>query len=233
MSKYQGVSTLEVLEGANNYNRWIADTVMYDIQSPVLEVGAGTGNITSYLTKVKSVYATDVDSQLVKALKSRFSDKKNIHCLQLDILSAPQKSFRNFFSSIVGVNVLEHIEADRKALKNMHSMVKERGTITLLVPAKKFAYTRLDKEIGHYRRYEKGDLKKKIEEAGFVVDDMFYFNIVGLLSWIVRDKIEGKNIHLKPYQIAIFDSIVPLLRKAESLIRPFVGISLIVYARKK
>lgn len=232
MSKYRGITTLEVLEGAENYNRWIAESIGGGLTSPALEFGAGIGNISQYFITERSLYLSDVDPGLVDLLKKRFKKYDNIQCIYLDVAKSPEK-FRSFFSSICGVNVLEHIKDDEAALRNIASMLKKHGSLSLLVPAKQFAYTRLDKELGHYRRYERKELSEKIERAGFIIDELFYFNIVGLLSWIVRDKIERKQIQLKPYQISLFDSIVPFLKVIESWIRPPIGISLIVRARKK
>jgi len=104
--------------------------------------------------------------------------------------------------------------------------------LLLLVPAKKGAYTRLDKELGHFRRYEKDELLEKLKKSGYEVENVHFFNFVGLISWYVRDKVKRKNINLKPYHIRMFDSIVPFLRAIESHIKPPLGISLIVVARK-
>ena len=233
MTKYKGKSTLEVLEGANNYNQWIADMVRKKIHSPVLEIGAGTGNISQYFTKVKSLMITDIDPALIKELKKRFNNTNGFSYTVLDIAKKVPKKFLGHFSSVFAVNVLEHIKDDEKALRNINNVLKKHGSLVLLVPAKQYAYTRLDKELGHFRRYEKNLLRKKLELAGFIVDDIFYFNLIGLLSWVVRDKVERNNFYLKPYQIALFDSIVPILKACEAIVRPPVGISLIVYARKQ
>ncbi len=232
MTKYQGISTLEVLEGADHYNKWIAETAMSSLSSPILEIGAGTGNISQFFSGRNGVYLSDVDTNLVKQLKKRFAEDNTFSVLQLDIRKPAQDKYREYFRSIFGINVLEHIEDDEKALANLNTLLKKNGELMLLVPAKQFAYTRLDKDLGHYRRYEKKELREKVENAGFIINEMFYFNIVGLLSWIIRDKVERENIQLKPYQVALFDSIVPILRVIESTIKPPVGISLIVRARK-
>jgi SAM-dependent methyltransferase len=233
MKKYKGKSTLEVLEGADNYNQWIAQTMQAKLVSPALEIGAGTGNITQYFKKVKSLTVTDIDPELVAGLKKRFAKSNNFSFAELDIENQVSKKMIGHYATVFGVNVLEHIKDDTKALKNIHKILKKDGKLILLIPAMQFAYTRLDKELGHFRRYEKESLIKKLKSTGYHVDEIFYFNIVGLLSWVVRDKVEKKNIYLKPYQIAIFDMIVPLVKRIESIIKPPLGISLIVYATKK
>lgn len=231
--KYQGISTLEVLSDAKNYNRWIADEVLENINYPALEIGSGTGNLTSYFIKGLPFYITDKDKGLVSLLSKKFSRQKNVHFDIFDLSKNPKKNLTSSFSSVFGINVLEHIEDDEKALKNIYKVLKKDGKLVLLVPAKKIAYTRLDKELGHFRRYEKKELEKKLINAGFEIKKIYFFNIVGLASWYVRDKVQGNKIHLRPYQVRIFDIIVPPLRFIESMIKVPVGISLIAVVEKK
>lgn len=233
MKKYQGVHTLEVLQYATNYNNWIADTFLSHLTSPILEIGAGIGNLSKHFISITPYTLSDSDSSLVDVLKKKFADKKLTSAITLDITKSVPSKYQNTFMSVLGINVLEHIEDDRSALKNISRLLKKNGKILLLVPAKQIAYTRFDKELGHFRRYEKKELIMKVEEANFIIDDLYFFNIVGLLSWIIRDKVERKNIHMKPYQVMLFDWIVPFLRRIEGIIRPPVGVSLILIGHKK
>src|SRR5690554_1136822 len=116
---YQGLSTLEVLEGADNYNRWIADTVKQYAQSPILEVGAGIGNISDYFKNEKNMYITERDRELLKRLRNRFGKQRNITIKQLDV-SKRNAMLEGKFATVFAVNVLEHIENDVKALSHMN-----------------------------------------------------------------------------------------------------------------
>lgn len=232
MVNYKGVKTLEVLEGAKNYNRWIGAEMSKYIITPALEVGAGTGNISSLIFKKRPYTLSDVDSGLVKLLKLKFRGEKSVSVKILDLEKKPSSQLQNAFMTVIGVNVFEHIRDDRKAFVHVRQLLKREGRLIMLVPAKQFAFTRLDKELGHFRRYEKKELIEKLSKSGFVIDHIYFFNIVGLASWLTRDRVDRSHIHLKPYQIALFDSIVPLLRFLETKIRPLIGISLIVVAHK-
>ena len=229
---YQGISTLEVLVDAKNYNKWIAEELQSHILTPAIEVGAGTGNLTVRFLKTQSLYVTDQDPGLVSLLSKRFSKQKNVTVKLYDVLKKPDLKLKNFFSTVFAINVLEHIKDDDLALQNINYLLKNKGKLVMLVPAKRIAYTKLDKELGHYRRYEKDEIKEKLKKAGYKVEKIYFFNIVGLISWYVRDKVKRKNINLKPYHIALFDKIVPILRFIESKITVPVGISLIVVAKK-
>jgi hypothetical protein len=68
-------------------------------------------------------------------------------------------------------------------------------------------------------------------ENSFQIEKLYFFNIVGLMNWIIRDKIERSG-GLRSYQISLFDSIVPFLKRVESKVRMPLGISLIAIAQK-
>lgn len=233
MIRYKGIATLEVLEEAKNYNRWIADTISPFITSPALEIGAGTGNLTKFFINNKKLLVTDKDRGLVTKLQKKFHQHTHISVSILDIEKKPKEQMKASLNSIYAINVVEHIASDEKAFKHMHYLLKRKGKVILLVPAKKFAYTKLDKALGHYRRYEKNELNDKLVNAGFVIEHIQFFNMVGLLSWFVRDKVNDGSISLQPYHVTLFDKIVPMLRKIEQKISIPAGISLIVVARKK
>ncbi len=228
---YEGVSTLEVLEAAVNYNRWIADTLVRHLRAPALEVGAGTGNLTCQFADRLAVHATDADPGLVAALRRRFAGADRVTVSHLDVCAAPPDALRGAFASVVAVNVLEHIEDERAAISTMAELLAPDGRLVLLVPAKKFAYSRLDAALGHCRRYERGELVETLKSAGFRVERMHFFNVVGLRSWWLRDKLDRQHL-MRPSQVALFDHICPTLQFLEGLIRPPMGVSLIAVATR-
>ncbi|MBV8084020.1 MAG: class I SAM-dependent methyltransferase [Chloroflexi bacterium] len=228
---YEGVSTLEVLEAAVNYNRWIGDTLLRHLRAPALEIGAGTGNLTSQFADRLPVHATDADPGLVAALRQRFAGDERVSVGRLDVCQPAPDELRGRFASTVAVNVLEHIEDEQAALTTMADVLAPGGSLVLLVPAKKFAYSRLDAALGHCRRYERGELVDTLQGAGFSVHRVHFFNIVGLLSWWLRDKLDRQQL-MRPSQVALFDHICPTLQFLEGLVRPPLGVSLIAVASR-
>ena len=228
---YQGLPTLEILTEAKNYNRWIAENFYSYIKAPLLEFGAGIGNMSELLRSYTPLCLTDTDASMVAHLKNKFSHLNDVSVNFLDITQPPPEHLVGSFQTIIGINVLEHVEDDERALFHVGTVLKPSGRLLLLVPAKKWAYTDLDRQLGHFRRYELKELGEKLVKASFQIEKLYYFNSVGLLSWIIRDKIQRSG-GLRPYQISAFDSIVPLLKRVESKIRMPVGISLIAIAQK-
>ena len=228
---YQGLSTLEILTEARNYNRWIAENFYASLQAPLLEFGAGIGNMSELLSAYTPLCLTDTDERMLAHLENKFSHINDVSVNFLDITQPPPEHLVESFQTVIGINVLEHVEDDEKALFHLGNVLKPSGRLLLLVPAKKWAYTDLDRQLGHFRRYEKKELAEKLAKASFQIEKLYFFNIIGLMSWIIRDKLQRSG-GLRPYQISSFDSIVPVLKRVESKISMPVGISLIAIAQK-
>lgn len=228
---YQGLTTLEILTEAKNYNRWIAENFYPYIKAPLLEFGAGIGNISELLSSYTPLCLTDTDESMLADLKNKFSHINDVSVKFFDITQPPPENLVESFQTVIGINVLEHVEDDEKALLHLGNVLKPSGRLLLLVPSKKWAYTELDRELGHFRRYEKKELGEKLAKASFRIEKLYFFNIVGLMSWIIRDKIQRSG-GLRPYQVSSFDTIVPILKRIEAKVSMPAGISLIAIAQK-
>jgi SAM-dependent methyltransferase len=232
LKQYQGTAVLEILEGADEYNKWIADQIKPFLIYPSLEIGSGIGNISFHLDEKKPLYLSDKDPQLIKRLKKKFYKNNYAHFFNYDIEKQCPFAYRNKFQSVFGINVLEHIKDDEKILINLKQAMVKNGKLILLVPAKKAAFTRLDKELGHFRRYEKSEIINKLKKAGYRIEKIYFFNFLGLISWVIRDKVQMSKMQFTSNQVSFFCLIIPILRIIESIIKIPVGISLIVVAKK-
>jgi hypothetical protein len=56
------------------------------------------------------------------------------------------------FDSIIYIDVLEHIDADRDELERAANALQPGGFLVVLAPSHQWLYTALDKALGHYRR---------------------------------------------------------------------------------
>ena len=66
----------------------------------ILEVGAGTGNLTSIIkNKAGEVIAVEKDSRLVKLLKKKFQSVQNIRIIEGDILDIELPYFEKVVSN--------------------------------------------------------------------------------------------------------------------------------------
>jgi SAM-dependent methyltransferase len=228
MNLASGASTLEVMEGAHRYNRWIYERVRGGLGQRVLEIGCGTGTITSYLVDRQLVVATDVVDDYIRSSSERYRDRPNIVIRRLDLTEStePLRGYR--FDSALSVNVFEHIANDEAAMKAVYALLQPGGTLILLVPSHPALYGPFDRDIGHHRRYTKGELRRKLEASGFVIERIRRSNPVGALGWLVNVRLLGLR---RLRGTGLFDRLVPVLSLLDRIELP-VGLSLIAVARK-
>jgi SAM-dependent methyltransferase len=221
-----------LLQDTKNYNNWIYDNIKSFIGQNVLEVGCGIGNITDFLIeKHAKVTGIDIEKDFVDSALEKYCGRKNVKIIHGDFLKLSNLK-KNHYDTVVMLNVLEHIKADGRVMQKIYSSLKKGGMAVILVPAMRFAYGELDRELGHYKRYEKNDMKKLFEDAGLKPERMFYMNFIGAFGWALNSRL-FKRRSFPRRQTRIFDMfIVPVLKPLEALIRPPVGQSLIAVAKK-
>jgi SAM-dependent methyltransferase len=205
--------TLDNLDGADNYAAWIFEQVEPHLGEDVLEVGAGHGTFTEIMSeRGVRVVATDVSERCVDRLRARFQGND---CVAVVHGGADAAAGHGPFESAVLINVLEHIEDDDSVLRELSATLKPGGRLILWVPAFMFLYSDFDRQIGHYRRYRKGGLRRRLTEAGFTVTDIRYINLVGAIAWFVVARMMRKA-PTKGVSVGIYDSyFVPVLKRLE------------------
>jgi SAM-dependent methyltransferase len=228
MNLASGTSTLELLEGAHRYNRWIYDRVQHRLGRRVLEIGCGTGTITHFLLDRELVVGVDVVDDYIRLTGARYRDHPNVIIRRLDLTESiePLRGFR--FDSAVSVNVFEHIADDEAAMKAVHALLPPGGTFTLLVPCHPALYGRFDDALGHHRRYTKDELRGKLQSSGFVVERIRRSNPIGALAWLVLVRLLRQP---RLRGTTIYDRLVPVLSVLDKVELP-LGLSLIAVARK-
>jgi len=101
--------------------------------------------------------------------------------------------------------------------------------VVLIVPALHRLYGRTDRAIGHRRRYERQELRDKLEAAGLTVEHLSAFNLAGALGWYVNSRLLKRRT-VPGVQARINNLLVPLLRLEERFACP-VGLSLVAVGR--
>lgn len=227
--------SLLLLSKRYNYNRWIYNNIQNFIGNSILEVGAGIGNITDFIIFKNELTVIDINQDYVDYLNAKYSfrDKSNFSAFQADIQdiqSSPVTA--KTYDTILCLNILEHLKDDRKAVENMSHLLRPGGQLIILVPALNVIYGSMDVAFEHCRRYDKKQLKRMIRESNLEIVKFYYFNFLGLLGWFLNGRILNKK-ELPENQTKLFDRLVPFLEFTETMIRPPLGQSLILVARKK
>ncbi len=224
-------ATLDNLDNAGNYAGWILELVEPHLGHEMLEVGAGHGTFTELLArKIKRIVASDLSERCAARLRDRFSGDPSVQVLCGSIDSAAP---HGPFDSVVLINVLEHIEDDDGALRDIAgSLLKPGGRVVLWVPAFSFLYSDFDRRIGHYRRYTVPGLRAQLSAAGYDVRDIRYVNAVGAIAWLMLARFLRRT-PTNGTAVNIFDRyFVPVLKRIERRWHPPFGQSVLAVATR-
>ncbi len=223
-----GAETLERLGAATAFNRWMFERLAPWIGPSVLEVGAGVGNLSQFLEGRKRVVLSDMDPVYLQKLRDRFGSNDHIDFRTLALPDATQTDNGERFSSIVCLNVVEHVEDDVSSLREMGKLLEKSGRLIILVPAFPFLYGTLDTALGHYRRYTKGSLNAAFSSAGLKVRHMEYFNLAAMPGWWFTGQVLKKEL-IPAASLNVFERMIPLFR-LEKFMPWRIGQSLIAVA---
>ena len=171
-------------EGLVGYNRDVVkklatglgvgvNHVLVRRNSSVVEFGAGTGALAEVWRSEFGIdpICIEIDPELIKILESKgFMTSESTEDLSSEI------------SFIYTSNVLEHIEDDVNALIKIRERMQQGGKIAIYVPALPMLFSDLDRNVGHFRRYEKKELVHKVKMAGFDIEKCFYNDCIGVLA---------------------------------------------------
>ncbi len=229
MSTSHASDTLESMSEAIWYNKWTLKLFDKYLHGNILEVGCGIGNFTKTLIRYGRVTAIDINKNYLSSTKQLVG--KGALIGYGDVEEGEYFFNDRKFDTIVCLNVLEHIQDNQKALKNLNKLIRREGILILLVPAHKFLYSEIDKAIGHHRRYQKDKLVKDIEAVGFNILKSRRLNFLGAIGWFWAGKIlKQKIVDMK--KIKLFNFFAPVFLSIEDLLEPPIGTSLLIIAEK-
>ena len=141
--------------------RWIGES------KTILEVGCSSGFMLKLLRR-KLPDATLIGSDYTAETLIRLAPQvPGVPLLQFDLTSCPLPDAS--VDGAVLLNVLEHIENDRKAAQQILRILKPGGSAIIEVPAGPNIFDVYDKHLMHFRRYRLRDLVSMLEETGFEV----------------------------------------------------------------
>ena len=211
-------------------DRWLLSEVKDELNSRILEVGCGHGNLIAHLLDRDLVVGTDADTEAITDVRDRFRDCSNLRTYVFDVMSPPSvEILKHEIDTVISLNVLEHIEHDAEAVRNMIRVMPAGGTLVIIVPAHPWLHGTMDSSLGHFRRYTKTTMRHLLTAAGAEVTRQNYHNLLGALGWWFSGRVL-KCTNPPAGQLSLFDRLVPLLAVAERVIRPPFGLSLITVA---
>jgi 2-polyprenyl-3-methyl-5-hydroxy-6-metoxy-1,4-benzoquinol methylase len=232
----EGINTLSVLANADKLNAWFYKTIKPYCKGKVLEIGSGIGNISQYFINDNfDISLSDLRNNYLEILTNRFSKFNPNKFQSLDLVDPDfdkkhQDKFDSF-DTIFALNVVEHIKDDQQAIINCYKLLKKGGSLIILVPAYQSLYNRFDKELEHYKRYNKKSLSNLFTQATFTIIHKQYFNAAGILGWIISGSILNNKL-LPEGHVSLYNKFVPLFKITDKILLNKVGLSVITVGVK-
>ncbi len=130
----------------------------------LLEIGCGTGYVLDGIRQAfpqLSLGGSEIFSEGLDCAAQRLPG------VPLFLMDARRIMFEDEFDVLGAFDVLEHIDADEQVLAQMYRAVRPGGGILITVPQHPFLWSYADEVARHVRRYRAGDLRAKLERAGF------------------------------------------------------------------
>ena len=230
-----GWETLELFANAPAFNRWLFDQISPFCKGEVLEVGSGIGNISGLLLdKRLKISLSDLRMEYCAFLEKKFGGNPYLRSVYQIDFSLPDFDSRypdllNCFDTVIALNVVEHIEQDLRAVQNAKKLLRNQGTLIILVPAGPSLYNRFDRELGHYKRYTKTMVSGLLTTSGLTQIHANYFNFGGILGWWFSGAVLKKKI-IPLSQLKLYNQLVPIFRMIDQLVAHTAGLSVIAVA---
>ena len=193
---------LDIFESASVWIKYVHYLNKKYYKNNFLEIGAGIGSFTDkYKKNIKNIFLTEIDKQNLNILKTKYQNDKNITILESQIANVSQK-----FNTICHFNVLEHIKDDKEEIINCLNKINKEGYLVILVPAHNKLYSNLDKDVGHYRRYEKSFFENLNLSNGEIVE-LKYMDCMGYFLYYMNKLIYKNETYPSGFKIFIWDKI--------------------------
>lgn len=226
---------LEVFAHAVHWKRYYGSKIAPLLGRSVLEVGAGLGETTRHLyaDSIDSWLCLEPDPEFCRIIEDKIAAKDLPDgCSVLNGTTESLKGREGAFDTILYIDVLEHIEDDRGELLRAAPLLKPDGRVVVLAPAHNFLFSPFDRQIGHFRRYDRAMLRDACPRE-LTIHRMEYLDSVGMLAslanrWFIKDS--TPNIK----QIALWDrAMVPVSRWIDPLLLHRLGKSLFAVMGKQ
>ncbi len=171
--------------------RRVLERVIADLHLPararILDAGCGSGRNMVELARHGTVTGMELSNTSVALARERAAGEV-IEGSVLEMDFAPDS-----FDLAVSLDVIEHLDDDLAALRELRRVVAPGGSLLVTVPAYQWLWSRHDEINQHHRRYTRRALQRVAEEAGWKQARTTYFNSLLLPAAILLRVLERLN----------------------------------------
>lgn len=232
---------LQTLRPLTNYYAWIFEELQPFLGARLVEIGGGIGTFAAVLLRTHVLGRSDTsldvfepDAELFGRLDI-FLHEQFHPLIQAGRLRVIQDEFRpapRRYDSTILINALEHIEDDGRLLASIHESLAPQGTVIVYVPALSWLFSPLDRDVGHFRRYDMHQLRHLFETHGFAVVKAIYMDMAGIIPWYVLNVV-CRSRTISPTLARFYDRWgIPAIRALEQRTGAPLGKNILMIGRK-
>src|SRR5436309_16097565 len=148
---------LELFASAINWKRYVKAEIGEYLIGDVLEIGAGIGGTTLALHDgtARRWICLEPDADHAKRLRAAVTENRGVRAPGVIAGSVRALADRASFDCVLYLDVLEHIQDDRRQIHDAARLVQPGAHIVVLSPPHQWLSSEFDKRTGHVRRYDK------------------------------------------------------------------------------
>jgi len=224
---------LDLFALAKNWKNYLKNRIADYIRGDVLEVGAGIGGTTVALNDGTARHWVCLEPDTILALRLRDRLRKFTGYSPTSIVVGTLNAFASdrCFDCILYIDVLEHIEDDRRQIEFASRLVRPGGHIVVVSPAHMWLFSEFDRSIGHLRRYNK-DTIRRLKPDTCIEQNLAYLDSIGVLLSFGNVVALRRAIPTE-IQILTWDRLcIPVSRLVDQLSLGAVGKSILAVWRK-
>jgi SAM-dependent methyltransferase len=154
--------------------RTVLDRVIDDLRLPararILDAGCGSGRNMVEFARHGTVTGIELSHTSVCLAREREAGE----VVEGSVLEMPFEA--DAFDLAASLDVIEHLEHDLQALRELRRVVAPGGTLLVTVPAYQWLWSGHDEINHHHRRYTRRSLQRVGEQAGWQQVRTTYFN---------------------------------------------------------
>lgn len=215
------------------YDRYLFDRVEPFLKGSICEVGSGLGRFTRYLAGHEQVTALEPDGALHLSALRQAAYQINIKHVHRRLEDCPNDEVpAGAYDTVLCLNRLECVTYDITALEIMGELLSDQGHVIVVASAMPQLFGPADRLQGRLRRYSASVLAGAFEQAGLQVTRHFFFNLPGLCGWWLLSRLLRRHAIPRSLQ-QLGQRGLPLVAAAERLLRPPLGLSLLMVGTRR
>jgi len=181
----------------------------------VLDLGCGPGNLLDLIAAQGDTFGSDFSADALG-----FCYQRGYHRLfRADFHSLPIRG--ESFDLVTCIDVLEHLQDDRRAFKELGRILRPSGLLVVSVPAFQFLWGDHDTIYGHHRRYRTGEVRERLEAVGLEVLKLTYFEPLFVAPlWLYRN---WKKVTVRTGELHERDDFIKLFAPVNTVLAHLIA----------